>query len=333
MTNIRLEAREYSIDEIMKWRDPEWLVEGFLEEQSCAFISAQPKMGKSFFALRLGAAVSSGAPLFGHQTKQGQVLYLAAERAALMKRRIRALQIRGIPIDADHFRVWPEPVIFSDHTAVRDFVRRLKVPPRLLIVDTLRRCNDGDERDNAHMGRWTKGVELFRDLTGASVLVIHHDHKQSYTSQGRLLESTFSGAGAILGNLDGYFSVRPQANETFVISSEGSNERNDFHVTVRIESVDLGNDRTTGVMVQVDQDGAIESKPNLTHLALRILGENPRITQKRWYELCKADETIQAWWPKLDKGSISRIKKENAARIQEEPNPEHKQQPFLSLIE
>lgn len=332
MSHHQLHAREYTIEEIMTWRDPDWLVEGFIEEHSCAFISAQPKVGKSFFALRLGAAVSSGSSLFGHTVRQANLLYLAAERAHLMKRRIRALQVRGIPIDPDRFRIWPDPVIFSDHEAVRNFVRAIKIIPDLLIVDTLRRCNDGDERDNTHMGRWTKGVELFRDLTGASVLVVHHDHRQSYTNHGRALESSFSGAGTILGSLDGYFSIRPQSNGTVVIRSEGSNERNAFHVTARIEGVDLGEGRSTGVMVEVDPDGVIEAKPELDVLALEVLRTHPGITQKEWYERCRADAVIARWWPKLDKGSISRIKQQHVGEIREEPNPVHRQQPFLRAV-
>lgn len=333
MSYTQLESREYMIHEIMEWDDPDWLVQGFVEEHSCVFISAQPKVGKSFFALRLAAAVSSGTPLFGHHTKQGHILYLAAERAYLMKRRIQAIKERGLPIDDAHFRLWPDPVIFSDHTAVRDFVRSLKTVPDLLIVDTLRRCNDGDERDNTHMSQWTRGIELFRDLTGASVVVIHHDHRESYSVHGKKLQSSFSGAGSILGNLDGYFSVRPQTNGTIIVGSEGSNEMTEFRATVRIENVDLGLGRSTGVMVEVDGDGGIEGQPDLAELAINILREYPRTIQQNWLALCKADETIRSWWPKLNMSSLTRIKQEHASMIREEPNSGHKQQPFLSVVE
>lgn len=328
-----VEPREYSIEEIMRWDDPSWLIEEFVEEGSCIFISAQPKVGKSFFALRIGAAVSSGSKLFGYSARQGDVLYLAAERASLMKRRIKALQERGIGIDSQRFKVWPRAVIFSNHEEVRIFARSLKVIPDLLIVDTLRRCNDGDERDNNHMSEWTAGVELFRDLTGASVIVIHHDHRESYSSYGRKLESSFSGAGAILGNFDGYFSLRPQANGTIVINSEGSNELTEFHATVCIQSVELESGRSTGVMVEVDSGGVVGPQPSLAELALGVLRNNPGITMKEWHRLCKIDDRINGRWPTLSKGTLSRIKSDHRSMIVEEVNLGHKQQPFLKVLE
>jgi hypothetical protein len=324
MSFKKLEAREYTIAEVMDWDDPEWLVEGFVEEHSCIFISSQPKVGKSFFALRLGAAVSSGTDLFGYETKQGSVLYLAAERASLMKRRIRALQKRDVPIDSEHFKLWPDPVIFSDHTAVCNFARSLKASPDLLIIDTLRRCNDGNESDNNHMSTWTKGVESFRDMTGASVVVVHHDHRQSYTSYGKQLESSFSGAGAILGNLDGYFSVRPQTNGTIVLSSEGSNELNAFHVTTRIENVELGDDRRTGIMVEVDDDGVIEEKPDLWPLLRDVLEQNPDICMTRWTAIAKNDPRIKPWWPKLNRSSISNAVREHPQEVTITPDGNQK---------
>lgn len=316
-----LEAREHSIDEIMAWKDPDWIIDGLIEEQSCVFISAQPTVGKSFFALRLAASVSSGEPLFGHDTNQGNVLFLAAERAKLMKRRVRALQVRGVPIDPDHFKLWPSPVIFSKHDEVREFVRSLKHIPSLLIVDTLRRCNDGDESDNPHMTRWCEGVELFRDLTGSSVLVIHHDHRQSYTKHGTALESSFSGAGAILGSFDGYFTVKPQTNGTILIKSAGANEAQGFRARTCIENVELGNGNRTGIMVEADGGFTIGEAPNLWALAVNVLGDD-EITLKQWYERCVQDDEITRHWPNLDESTISKMMKEHGADLEIRKNPD-----------
>lgn len=305
MAYVTLESREYTLEEVMTWEDSEWLVDGFVEEHSCIFISAQPKMGKSFFALRLAAAVSSGSELFGFETKKGNVLYLAAERAKLMKRRVQALQKAGVPIEYSNFRLWPTAVMFADHDEVRSFAKSLKQVPKLLIVDTLRRCNDGDERDNTHMGEWTKGVELFRDLTGASVVVVHHDHRESYSSHGRKMDSSFSGAGAILGNLDGYFSLKKEGTGTIRIACEGSNELNSFQVRTVIENVELGNSKSSGVMVEVDDDGVIGEKPDLWELAKDTLRKNPNISQERLRLELLEDEVVQSYWPSLSAKTIS----------------------------
>jgi hypothetical protein len=333
LTYTKLESREYTFDEIMCFDDPEWLVEGFVEESSCIFVSAQPKVGKSFLALRLAAAVSSGTDLFGFNAKQGHVLYLAAERAHLMKRRLQALTLRGIPLDRNHFRMWPDPVMFADHEAVTNFVKALTVTPDLLIVDTLRRCNDGDERDNTHMGLWTKGIEEFRELTGASVVVIHHDHKAQHNSYGRAMETTFSGAGSILGNLDGYFSVRPQQNGTIVITSEGSNELNGFHVTTRIENQVIGvnsdgRTRSSGVMVHIDADGVIEEpKPRLENVVEDVIKANPNSDLRTIANQTRELEVVQQHWPNLDNTSVGRIVNqfESEGKVYKAPHPKHAQ--------
>lgn len=310
---MRLESKEWTLDDLWTLPDPEMLVEGFIEEGSCKFISGPSKTGKSFFSLRLAAAVSGGTDFFGHATKQGNVLYLAAERSELMKCRTLALVKSNIPIDKDHFKVWPSPVMFSQRDQVETFVNSLRTTPDLLIVDTLRRCNDGDERDNEHMGRWCEGIEYFRDLTGSSVLVVHHDHKAGIDKFGRKMDTSFSGAGALLGYLDGYFAVKTQNDGSVVVRNEGENERSDFKIYARIHNVDISPKMSTGIMVQINESSSA-TKPNLAILAIEVLGDQ-ELSRKEWHRQCVADERIVMHWPKLNASSLSTVAKEHADKI------------------
>src|SRR5437764_13404627 len=52
-----------------------------------------PGTAKSALASDLGAHVAAGKPWFGRRVSQGAVLYIAAERAALVKRRMAAWRI------------------------------------------------------------------------------------------------------------------------------------------------------------------------------------------------------------------------------------------------
>lgn len=326
---MRLESKEWTLDDLWALPDPEMLVEGFIEEGSCKFISGPPKTGKSFCSLRLAAAVSSGADFFGHATKQGNVLYLAAERSELMKRRTLALVKSNIPIDKDHFKVWPSPVMFSQRDQVETFVNSLRTTPDFLIVDTLRRCNDGDERDNEHMGRWCEGIEYFRDLTGSSVLVVHHDHKAGIDKMGRKLDTSFSGAGAILGYLDGYFALKPQNDGSIIVRNEGENEKSDFQIHARIKNVDLSPTMSTGIMIQINESSSAP-KPNLAFLAIEVLGDQ-ELSRKEWHRQCVADERIAKHWPKLDASTMTDIAKELPDAITSRKNPKDGREVLFSV--
>lgn len=59
--------------------EPEWLVDKLLCTESLCVLASAPKAGKSYLALQLGAAVSTGKPFFGYETRKAGVLYLALE--------------------------------------------------------------------------------------------------------------------------------------------------------------------------------------------------------------------------------------------------------------
>lgn len=68
----------------------DWLVRDFLGAGEMSAIYGMPGTAKSALAGDLGAHVAAGLPWFGRQVSQGAVLYIAAERAALVNRRMAA---------------------------------------------------------------------------------------------------------------------------------------------------------------------------------------------------------------------------------------------------
>ena len=63
----------------MTLSEPEWLVDKLLCTESLCVLASAPKAGKSYLALQLGHAVSTGTPFFGYETRKASVLYLALE--------------------------------------------------------------------------------------------------------------------------------------------------------------------------------------------------------------------------------------------------------------
>jgi RecA-family ATPase len=70
-----------------------WLVKDFLGvgEMSCAY--GPPGSAKSLLVGDLAAHIARGSDWMGRRIKQGAVLFVAAERAALVKRRFAAFRI------------------------------------------------------------------------------------------------------------------------------------------------------------------------------------------------------------------------------------------------
>ena len=71
----------------------DWLVRNFLGVGEMSAKYGMPGTAKSALAGDLGAHVAAGLPWFGRQVSQGAVLYIAAERAALVKRRMAAWRL------------------------------------------------------------------------------------------------------------------------------------------------------------------------------------------------------------------------------------------------
>src|SRR5215471_3315955 len=70
-----------------------WLVQNFLGVGEMSAIYGMPGTAKSALAGDLGAHIAAGLPWFGRQVSSGGVLYIAAERAALVRRRMAAWRL------------------------------------------------------------------------------------------------------------------------------------------------------------------------------------------------------------------------------------------------
>src|SRR5436305_5486837 len=120
-----------------------------------------PGTAKSALAGDLGAPVAAGLPWFGRPVSQGAVLYVAAERAALVKRRLAAFRlhygVNDIPlgiaaksIDLRSNRNDADSLI----ECCEELQQRFGHDPRLVIIDTLSRVlAGGDENAPRDMGQ------------------------------------------------------------------------------------------------------------------------------------------------------------------------------------
>jgi len=176
-----------------------WLVKDILPAQSLFALYGQPGSYKSFVALYLGAMVAAGREAFEKPSKQGTVIYIAAEGGAGLKRRRDAL--------VKQYDIVPDiPMYFikaqlnlgtseQDITALIEEITSLRQDVALIVVDTLARSAGGlEENSSTEMSKLIENVNVIMATLNCSVMLIHHAGKES----GRGLR----GSSALLGAVD-----------------------------------------------------------------------------------------------------------------------------------
>lgn len=205
----------YTIEDLLKLKPPEWLIEGVIEQNSLAMLYGPPGSGKSFVALDIALCIAYGKPWAGHNVTSGSVIYVAAEGYQSLKRRLEAwMTYYGVtpsrdiifmiePVDLtggsksfEHFMLEGVGGIVGGEEVFEYFEGELvpvdmkDAPPvRLVVFDTLARCIVGaDENDAKDMGRVIQWVDKLRDKYEVhiepAVLLIHHNSKNSHLERG-----------------------------------------------------------------------------------------------------------------------------------------------------
>lgn len=165
--------------------DPKWLVKDWLMLDSTASLVGRSGHMKSFVALDIACHVALGEPWHGHKVRQGLVVYIVAEGASGIKKRVRAWE-KHYGRKAKNLILLPRPVqAKSDEWIV--LIRLLKmIKPVLFIADTQARVTLGmNEDSNSEMGQFVERVEQMRRHVGCCCLVVHHFGKAGADSGGR----------------------------------------------------------------------------------------------------------------------------------------------------
>lgn len=195
--------RLYSAAEWKEQPDPEWLVDGLFVKDTLAAVIGAWRSFKTFFALDLALSTAAGLPFHGRVIAPGPVVYVSAEGARGLKRRIRAWEIaRKVSADDIPFYILPDTVHLLSHQDVDDLravIMALPEPPVLVVIDTLARCLlPGDENHARDMGQAVEAGDVIRRATGATVLFLHHPARNSDKARG---------SGALPGGIDTEFTL------------------------------------------------------------------------------------------------------------------------------
>lgn len=173
--------------DLVPWHDLQdvkvkWLVKDMLPAKSFSAIYGKSGAGKSFFAMYLAAMVAAGREAFSCSVEQGDVVYLALEGGAGLRRRRDALMQRyDLPDDLPVHFVKAQMNLRSsldDLTALIEVIRERGIKPAVIFVDTLARAYaGGEENSSAEMMQFVSVMAALQDALDCTVCVVHHTGK------------------------------------------------------------------------------------------------------------------------------------------------------------
>lgn len=179
----------------------EWLIEGILPT-GLAILAGKSKIGKSWLALDIAIAVSSGAPAFSKiTTRRTAVLYIALEDGRRrLQSRMRKLLAGGPAPERLEFAIeWPR----VGEGCFEEMERHLDLNPcRLIVLDTFGKVRGDPSSRNPNVYQQDyRDMGEFHELAqrrNICLLLIHHTRKQEASDVIDLI----SGSTGIVGAAD-----------------------------------------------------------------------------------------------------------------------------------
>jgi len=177
--------------------EAKWLIDGLWLDRGVGFIGAQPKCGKSFLALDMAVAVSSGTPCLRHYTvpRTGSVVLFAAEDDLCdVRSRLDGIcRASKTSLDKLAIHVITVPVLRIDlEQQQRQLKETLKhLQPKLLILDPFVRLHRSNENDSGEIAQILAFLRELNRLFMTSIVVVHHAKKKSANERtGQALRGT-----------------------------------------------------------------------------------------------------------------------------------------------
>lgn len=172
-----------------------WLVDKLIPEQSLTVLAAKPKCGKSILSLNLALSLRLGLPFIGREVKQTKTLIIQLEDPpVLLRNRLSNMYENIDTLDGIYVRAGL-PMSPEDWEESLKFITDNQIG--LCIIDPLIFAIRGNEQDATAMSTVLRQLRETIQLTGCSVLLVHH-HRKGGGDHGDAIR----GSSAILGAVD-----------------------------------------------------------------------------------------------------------------------------------
>lgn len=280
-----------SPDDCANFEPVPYIVKELIAERDMVTVVGAPGVGKSVVVPHVAYAVAQGREVFGRRTRQGVVLYLAAENDRDMQKRISALRAKHGP--CPDFHMLPG---CGGRFRDKDFLRKLqrliqRLKPSLIVVDTLRAALPGiKENDSEGMG---EAITTMRSLTkwGAAVLLVDHDNVAG--------SGLPRGHGSLHGDVD--MNLALKRNEDKIVVGTPTKNRNGpsyepvlaYEIKpVPLNKVDQDGDPLTTVICEESDAGEAKGKrlpraASAAYVILRKLSQGGKgVPETVWRDAC-----------------------------------------------
>ncbi len=167
-------------------RETGYLVKGLLPRRGVGFFAGPSTTAKTFLAIEVALRISRGEPVCGHRSRQAGVVYVAAEDADGVRRRVKAWRMRhgaqGL------FQMVPEPPDLRSPENEAALIATISeaafeldadgAPLGLIVLDTLSKVAPGaDQNASGDMGAVMATLDSLARRFDALVLVLAHTPK------------------------------------------------------------------------------------------------------------------------------------------------------------
>ncbi len=173
----------------LDWVVPMIMPEGF------SVLGGRPKVGKSWLAMQIAHAVSTGGVLFGEKVSKGKVLYLALEdNPRRLARRIR-IQKWASTEDCVFYNQW----LPMNQGGLAEIAKIFdKEPHRLCVMDTVARAYQvKDPNDVAQMTRIYDQTHHFFEDAKVNLLAVDHHSKSGGGMDFDVIDSIISSTAKV----------------------------------------------------------------------------------------------------------------------------------------
>jgi hypothetical protein len=165
-----------------------WLIKDLITDSSLGLLFGLSGSGKSFLALDMAFCIAAGIDFHGHRVIPGNVVYIAGEGYAGLKKRIKALEIK-YGMKAPNLFISRQSASLTDADSAKDVrlaIDSICQDASLVIIDTMHRnFGEGDENSASDFGLFISNIDKYLRQNHETVIVVHHSgHNDTERSRG-----------------------------------------------------------------------------------------------------------------------------------------------------